>query len=186
MVTVEERNVCLRAWMHISVVAESTFYRYLNYMKDGREARDHGNTGLLKSREHTEQVTASLKCILDKEANHMPHRSWTLKAGDKIVSKILPASFQWKGQMKKLNDTNAAFGLRGISTSCLSKIRSTKFSEYDVKKPGDNFARCATCDRLNELIKASIAGSHSAMKWSRKLNKHCNIAHAHRDIYYIN
>jgi hypothetical protein len=94
MVTVEEINVCLRAWMHIAGVAESTFYRYTKYMKDNREAKDHGNMGLLKPREHTEQATASLKCILDKEADHMPHRTRTLKAGDKIVSRILPASFQ--------------------------------------------------------------------------------------------
>jgi transposase len=186
MVTVEEKNVCLRAWMHIAGVGESTFYRYMNYMKNDREARDHGNTGLLKPREHTEQATASLKCILDREADHMPHRSRTLKAGDKVVSKILPASFQWKNQLTKLNKTNAAFGLKEISTSSLSKIRSAKFSEYDVKKPGDNFARCATCDKFNELLKGSIGGSQSAMKWSRRLDKHCITARAHRDVYYIN
>ena len=54
MVTIEGINVCLRAWMLIAGVAESTFYRYLNFMKANREARDHGNTGLLKPREHTQ------------------------------------------------------------------------------------------------------------------------------------
>ena len=106
MVTVEGKNVYLQAWMHIAGVAESTFYRYLNYTKDGREARDHGNMGLLKPSEHTEQATASLKCILEREADHMPCHIRTLKAGDKIVSRILPALFRWKSQMKKLNDTN--------------------------------------------------------------------------------
>jgi len=42
MVTVEERNVCLHAWMHIASVGEYTFCRYLNYMKNNRETRDHG------------------------------------------------------------------------------------------------------------------------------------------------
>ena len=102
------------------------------------------------------------------------------------MSKILPASFQWKGQLKKLNDTNAAFGLKEISTSNLSKIRSSKFSEFNVKKPGDNFARCATYDKYNELIKGAIYGSHTAIKWSRRLEKHLVTARAHRDIYYIN
>ena len=89
--------------------------------------------------------------------------------------------------MKKLNDANAAFGLKeSISTSNLSKIRSSKFAEFDVKKPGDNFARCATCDKYNELIKGAIYGSHTAMKWSRRLDKHLVTARAHRDIYYIN
>ena len=138
-------------------------------MKANREARDHGNTGLLKPREHIQQATASLKCILDREADHMQHRTRSLKVGEKVVSKILPASFQWKDQLKKLNNTNAAFGLKEISILNLSKIRSTKFSEFDVKKAGDNFARCATCDKLNELIKDAISGSQTTMKWMRRL-----------------
>ena len=61
MVTVEEIPVCMRAWMHISGVPESTFYCYQTYMNDGREALDHGNRGLLKPRKHIVQVVASLK-----------------------------------------------------------------------------------------------------------------------------
>ena len=41
MVTVEEIPVCMRAWMHISGVPESTFYWYQTYMNNGREALDH-------------------------------------------------------------------------------------------------------------------------------------------------
>ena len=78
----------------------------------------------------------------------MPHRTRTLKTGEKVVSMCLPATFQWKKQIKELNDVNATFGLKEVSTSSLSKIRASKFSEFEVKKPGDNFARCATCDTL--------------------------------------
>ena len=53
MVTVEEIPICMRAWMHISGVLESTFYRYQTYMNNGREALGHGNKGLLKPRKHT-------------------------------------------------------------------------------------------------------------------------------------
>ena len=116
----------------------------------------------------------------------MPHRTRSLKAGEKVVSKILPVSFQWKDQLKKLNNTNAAFGLKEISTSNLSKIRSIKFSEFDVKKAGDNFARCATCDKLNELVKGAISGFQTDMKWMKRLDRHLTIARAHRDVYYIN
>ena len=172
--------------MLIAGVAESTFYRYVKFMKASREARDHGNTRLLKPREHIQQAIASLKCILDREADHMPHRTQSLKAGEKVVSKILLASFQWKDQLKKLNNSNAAFGLKEISTLNLSKIKSTKFLEFDVKKAGDNFARCATCDKLNELVKGAISGSQIAMKWMRRLDRHLTIARAHRDVYYIN
>ena len=164
MVTVEEIPVYMRAWMHISGVPESTFYRYQTYMNNGREALDHGNKGLLKPRKHTQQAAASLKCILEKQADHMPHRTRTLKTGEKVVSMCLPATFQWKKQIKELNDVNAAFGLKEVSTSSLSKIRASKFSEFEVKKPGDNFARCATCDTLQALKRASFAGSITNLK----------------------
>ena len=80
--------------------------------------------------------------------------------------------------MKTINETNAAFGLKGISISNLSKIRSKKFSEFKVKELGDNFAWCATCDQLQELRKGALVGSISALKWSRRLDKHLAIARA--------
>ena len=116
----------------------------------------------------------------------MPHRTRTLKTGEKVVSMCLPATFQWKKQIKELNVVNAAFGLKEVSTSSLSKIRASKFSEFEVKKPGDNFARCATCNTLQALKRASLVGSITNLKWSRKLDKHLAIARAHRDYYYIN
>ena len=136
--------------MHISGVPEFTFYRYQTYMNNGREALDHGHKGLLKPRKHTQQVAALLKYILEKQADHMPHCTRTLKTGEKVVSMCLPATFQWKKQIKELNDVNAAFGLKEVSTSSLSKIRASKFSEFEVKKPGDNFAWCVTCNTLQE------------------------------------
>ena len=186
MVTIKEIPVCMQAWMHISGVPESTFYRYQTYMNDSREALDHGNKGLLKPRKHTQQAAASLKCILEKQANHMPHRTRTLKTGEKLVSMCLPATFQWKKQIKELNDVNAAFELKEVSISNLSKLRASKFSEFEVKNPRDNFARCATCDTLLVLKRASLAGSMTNLKWSRKLDRHLAIARAHRDYYYIN
>ena len=155
-------------------------------MNNGREALDHGNKGLLKPRKHTQQAAASLKCILEKQADHMPHRTRTFKTGEKVVSMCLPTTFQWKKQIKELNVVNAAFGLKEVSTSSLSKIRASKFSEFEVKKPGDNFAQCATCDTLQAFKRASLAGSITNLKWSRKLDKHLAIARAHRDYYYIN
>jgi len=50
--------------MHIARVAESTFYCYQKYtLKNHQEAREHGNTGLLKPRQHMEQVVGPLKCL---------------------------------------------------------------------------------------------------------------------------
>ena len=172
--------------MHISSVPKSTFYHYQTYMNNGREVVDHGNKGLLKLRKHTQQAAASLKCILEKQADHMPHRTRSLKTWEKVVSMCLPTTFQWKKQIKELNDVNAAFRLKQVSTSSLSKIRASKFSEFEVKKAWDNFARCATCDTLQALTRASLVGSITNLKWSRKLDRHLAITRAHRDYYYIN
>ena len=186
MVTIDEISVCMRAWMHISDVPESTSNSYQTYMNDGREALDHDNRGLLKPRKHTLQVATSLKCILEKQTDHMPHRTRTHKTGEKVVSMCLPATFQWKNQIKELNEVNAAFRLKEVSTSSLSKIRASKFLEYEVKKPGDNFAWCSICDTLQALKRASLTESITNLKWNRKLDKHLAIACAHRDYYYIN
>ena len=94
MVSIDNTPVCMRAWMHIAGVPEATFYRYQSYMRHGREAKDHGNKGTVKPRKHTQQAIATLKCILEKEADHMPHRTKTLKSGEKVVAKILPSTFQ--------------------------------------------------------------------------------------------
>ena len=63
-----------------------------------------------------------LKCIMEKQADHMLHRTRTTKSGEKVVSMILPATFQWKDQIPKLNEVNAAYGLREVSSLNLSKI----------------------------------------------------------------
>ena len=83
MVMVEGISVCMRAWMHIFGVPQATFYRYQAYARANREASEHGNTGLAEPRKHTQQATATLKCILEKEADHMPHRKRTTKSGER-------------------------------------------------------------------------------------------------------
>jgi hypothetical protein len=57
-------------------------------------------------------ATATLRCILDRSADHMPHRSRTLASGDKVVSKVLPATRKWKESIPELNIVNSAFGLK--------------------------------------------------------------------------
>ena len=85
MVTVEGMSVCMRAWMHISGVPQATFYRYQGYARANREASEHGNTRLAKPRKHTQQATATLKCILEKEADHVKRKSYLKpSANDKI------------------------------------------------------------------------------------------------------
>jgi hypothetical protein len=37
----EGEDVCLAAWRHIMGVLETTFYRYIGYATDGRQAQKH-------------------------------------------------------------------------------------------------------------------------------------------------
>jgi hypothetical protein len=111
VVTLEEEEVCLAAWRHIMGVSETTFYRYVGYAAEERLAQKHGNSGLLKPRAHTMQATTTLRCILDRSANHMPHRSRTLVSSEKVVSKVLPTTWKWKESIPELNTMNSAFSL---------------------------------------------------------------------------
>jgi hypothetical protein len=109
-----------------------------------------------------------------------------LSSGEKVVSKVVPATWKWKESIPELNTVNNAFGLQNVSISSLNKIRKLNFPEYDTKKPGDNFARCSTYDRLHFFRRTSIARSQAAMLWERKLTLHINSAMAHRELYSAN
>jgi hypothetical protein len=73
VVRVEGTDVCMAAWRHISGVSESTFHRFQGFAAIGEQAQPHGNLGKLKPQKHTLQATATLKAVLEKQADHMPH-----------------------------------------------------------------------------------------------------------------
>lgn len=83
----------MQACMLIAWVLEPTFYYYQTYTKDQQEARNYGNSGLLKLGTHNQQAIVILKCIFDKKANHMPYKNHTLKSRKKVVSMILLVAF---------------------------------------------------------------------------------------------
>ena len=74
VVTLEGEDVCLAPWKHLMGVPETTFYHYAGYASEGQLAQKHGNSSLLKPQAHIVQATTTLRCILDRSANHMPHR----------------------------------------------------------------------------------------------------------------
>jgi hypothetical protein len=86
----------------------------------------------------------------------------------------------------ELNIVNSAFGLKDVSLSNLSKIRKLKFPKYDAKKPGNNFARRSTCDRLNLFRKATFFRSEATMLWAQKFKFHLDSVWVHRMLYYTN
>ena len=81
----------------------------------------------------------------------MPHRSRVLSSGEKVVTKVLPATWKWKDTVPELNEVNTSFGLKKVSESNVNKIRQRSFEEYEAKKPGDNFACCSSCDKYHLL-----------------------------------
>jgi hypothetical protein len=132
------------------------------------------------------QAIATLRCILEKSADHIPHRSTTLPTGESVVTKTLLSSFKWKDTLPALNSINSCLELKHISKSGLNRIVNTSFPEYEKKRDGDNFARCGECDRLKSLQASSTRGSHVEELWDTKLNEHNTIARAHQELYCAN
>jgi hypothetical protein len=94
VVTLEGINVCSIAWQLIMCVSRAKFFRYAEAATSSDRTRYHGNFGSKKLREHTVQAIATLRCLLEKSANHMPHRSTTLPTGESVVTKTLLSSFK--------------------------------------------------------------------------------------------
>jgi len=186
VVTIEGIDVCPSAWQHIMGVSESSFYEYARHAASGNVAQPHGNSGKRKPRYNTVVATATLRVILNQNADHMPHKSCVLPSGEVTVAKVLPASFKWKDQIPTIDAHLSDCGLAHISTSGLSKIRRAHFSDFNAKRPGDNFARCSTCDKFQSHRRLQQPGTEAALMWQRKLNLHLDSAWAHREMYYSN
>ena len=131
VVTLEGIDVCPFAWMKIMGVSLTTFYRNAK-----SAAQNHGNTGLRKPRSHRVVATATLGAILDRHAEHMPHKTRVLSSGEKVVAKVLPSNFKWKDQIPLVDEHLADCGLLPLKASNLSKIRWLSYPEYYAKNQG--------------------------------------------------
>ena len=90
---------------------------------------------LHKPRSHTLEATATLGAILDRHADHMPHKTCVPLSREKIVAKVLPENFKWKDQIPLIDEHLTDCELPLLSTSNLSKIRRLSYPEYYAKKP---------------------------------------------------
>ena len=131
-----------------------------------------GNLGTKKPRTHILQATTVLQTILDNTVDHMPHKSRTKEDGKKVVAVSLPSSFHWISTLPEINATNRELGLKNVFGSGFSRIRRDSFSEFSVKKRGDNFARCGDCDDLKQLRAACTRGNGTYDVCQKKLNMH--------------
>ena len=99
----------------------------------GHRTRHYANYSLKKPREHIVQAIATLRCMLEKSVDHMPHKSTTMPTRETVVTKMLPSSFKWKDTLLALNSINSCLELKQISKSGLNKIVNTSFPEYEKK-----------------------------------------------------
>ena len=135
---------------------------------------------------HTLQATATLRLLIENEADRMPHKSRTLESVEKVPAMVLPSTFQWSDQMQEINDVNKSFNIQPISSNGLSNIRCTSFLEYAPKVRGDTFARCGQCDTYKRLKSACTPQSRAREKWAYILQTHIVGQKAHRGLYYAN
>ena len=144
--TLKDIDGCLFGWMKTMGVNSSTFYRSAKFATARLVVQNHGNTDVRKPKSHTIIATATLGAIFNRHADHMPHKTRVLPSRENIVAKVLPANFKWKNHIPLVDEHLADCGLLPLSTSNLSKIQPLSYPKYYAKKPGDNFARCSTCD----------------------------------------
>ena len=185
-ITLKGREVCLTAWWTIHGISKATFYRYKEMAESGQQADGHGNLGSKKPRAQTLQATATLRMLIENDADKMPHKSRTLEIGEKVPAMVLPSSFRWSDQLPAINEVNARFNLPAVSFISLSNIRRASFPKFAPKARGDSFSRCGLCDRYKQLRSACTPLSHSADKWGRLLAAHRSGQRAHRLFYYAN
>jgi hypothetical protein len=186
VVTLENVEVCCTAWYTIHAVSKSDFYRFQKYSSLGRRSRFHGNSGTKKPREATLQASATLSTIIVPLADAMPHKTRTLSSGEKVVQMVLPTGTKWKNILTDINEVGRIAGCEPISLSKLSVIKNQQFAEYILKRPGDKFARCTTCEKYKGLRDAHPIGTESHTIHHTKYIEHVNNQEAHRQDYYKN
>ena len=150
VVTLEDVEVCCTTWYTIHAVSKADFYRFRKYSSLGRCSRCHGNSGIKKPKEVTLQASVTLSTIIVPLADAMPHNMRTLSLGEKVVQMVLPTSTKWKNILTYINKVGGIVGCGPISLSKLSVIKNQQFAEYILKKPGDKFTTCTTCEKYNE------------------------------------
>jgi hypothetical protein len=151
VVTLENVEVCCTAWYTIHAVSKADFYRFRKYSSVGRRSRFHGNSGTKKPKEATLQASATLSTIIVPLADAMPHKTRTLSSGEKVVQMVLPTGTKWKNILTDINDVGRIAGCVPISLSKLNVIKNQQFAEYILKRLGDKFARCTTCEKYKGL-----------------------------------
>ena len=171
-ITLKGREVCPSALQTIRAISRATYYRYKEMAMLGKQVEDHGNLGSKKPRKHTMQATATLRVMIEDDADRMPNKTRTLNLRERVPAMVLQSAFPWKDQLPKINEANVAMNLKPISASNLSRIQKESFLGYAPKGRGDSFARCGTCDEYKQLRSACTPMSVQREKWKKVLRSY--------------
>ena len=82
-----------------------------------------------------------------------------------------------------LLQTNVSFGLPTVSQSTISRIRKDLFNNIANKPVGSSFAKCSTCDQLQEFILKSSKGSPEYVEFVKQREEHLAHQQSCRRLY---
>jgi hypothetical protein len=104
VVSLENFEVCLKAWYIIHSVSKADLYRFKRNSTQGMRASHHGNRGTKKRRIATQQAFASLSAMIECSADLMPYKFRTLPTGERVVERVLLARTKWKDLQHRVNE----------------------------------------------------------------------------------
>ena len=79
--------------------------------------------------------------------------------------------------------TNVSFDLPTVSQSTISRIRKDLFNNIAIKPVGSSFAKCSTCDQLQEFILKSPKGSSEYVEFVKQRVEHLAHQQSCRRLY---
>ena len=103
VITLYGQDVCIAGWIIMHAISLRTFTRYRAMYLRGHNGTPHGNTGIRRRREATEQAIATLKTLVEGIADQPSHKPCTLDSGEHVLQKMLPTGTQWKEFLPIIN-----------------------------------------------------------------------------------
>jgi hypothetical protein len=70
--------------------------------------------------------------------------------------------------------TNVSYGLLPISQSTISRIKKELFNNVAIKPVGSSFAKCSTCNQLQQFLLKSPEGSLVFVEFMKQRTQHLN------------
>ena len=78
---------------------------------------------------------------------------------------------------------NMDYGLPAVSQSTISRIKKEHFNNVSIKAVGSSFAKCTTCDDLQQFILKSPKGGPEYVEFTKQRTEHLNHQASCRRLY---